>query len=72
MKTYTIAGIVIALVVLGLAVIQYVSLQKDMNDKQAIQGCAEVAAKSGTEGNPFNGAIYQVCMQDKGFGTVLK
>lgn len=72
MKTYTIAGIIIAMIIIGIAVMQYVEVQKDIGDKAAIQGCAEVASKSGTPENPFNGAIYQVCMQDKGFNTVLK
>ena len=70
----TIIAIAIALFVIAAAVTswRFVDAKNSENRMNAVQECADVAAKSGTAEYPFNGGVYTICMDDKGIPSSVK
>lgn len=66
-----IAAVVIALVI-GVIGWQWIQTKKSEVQTNTIIRCGEIAAETGTEEFPFNGGVYQICMEDNGLETVVK
>lgn len=67
------AFIVGAAIVIATAIVAFVAdsyLQKKLVN-EAINGCAESASQSDPNGG-FNGAVYQICIEDKGYKTKIR
>lgn len=62
----------VLVIVAGLVFVgwQWVQVQKIKAIHDVIQGCAAAATASGNGG--FNGAVYNVCVTDKGFHSSLQ
>lgn len=68
-QAYVIAIAIIAFSVIGW---RWVDAQREQIKIRGVQECTEIAAKSGTDKYPFNGAVYSICMDDKGYSTNVK
>lgn len=58
-----------AIVVVGFLGWNFLQLREKELKIEAIQGCAEAAAQAG---ETFNGAVYKICVEDKGYATEIK
>lgn len=61
--------LIVAVAVLGF---QWIQVRKTQIKSETIVKCADVAARAGNDENPFNGGVYQFCIDDNGYETVLK
>ena len=71
-KTYTFIATIIVAIVIGFIGWQWINTKKSELEKNTIIRCGEIGAKTGNTDNPFNGAVYQICMEDNGYKTVVK
>ena len=66
-----IVALLAAVVVVGLLGFNFLQLKEKQLKLEAIQGCAQVAAQA-QPGGGFNGAVYKICVEDKGYETEIK
>jgi hypothetical protein len=70
--TYIVTAFALALIAGGWFFgMKWYEIRKEQVRNEAIVRCLEMAAQSGTEENPFNGAADQICMEDIGYPTIL-
>ena len=69
MQTITAIALVVIIGVLGFL---WIKTRQTQIKQDAIIRCGQIAAESGTKEAPFNGGLYQICLEDNGYTTVLK
>lgn len=60
-----------AVVVVGILGLNYLNIREKQVRNDAIQACAAAAVSAQPEGG-FNGAVYKICVEDKGYETRIK
>ena len=70
-RSLILVAIITAVIIAGLLGFNFLKIREKQVRNDAIQACAAAAVSAQPEGG-FNGAVYKICVEDKGYETGIK